>query len=165
MVRQHHTTAVVAITVALTAGLAPIAAADPAPLARAEATVAANQSQARTAVRSNHDEQTTTRAATDPGPCSEVCSGRPDSYGLVSRPSSAPRSSIPALLDSRAHLTAGSPPTVVRVVTRDGGFDCGDAGIGAGAALILLAIGFAGTRAATNGRRRYHREERGMVTN
>jgi len=169
MVRQHHTTAAVAITVALTLGLAPIAAADPASLARAEAAIAANQSQASTAVRPNPDEQTTTGATTPLGPCSEVCSGGPASHGLVSEPSSAPRYSIPALLNSgpviRAYSTAGNPPRVVRVITHHGGFDWGDAAIGAGATLILLGIGFAGTRAATNGRRGQTREQRAIVTN
>ena len=45
MVRQHRTTAAVAITLALTASLAPTASADPAPLARAEAAIAATQQQ------------------------------------------------------------------------------------------------------------------------
>ncbi|HKR99682.1 MAG TPA: hypothetical protein VJU79_09220 [Candidatus Dormibacteraeota bacterium] len=168
MVRQHHTTAAIAITVALTLGLAPVAAADPAPLAQAEATIAANQSQGRTAVRSNPDEQTATTAATDRGPCSEVCSDGRASYGLVSQSSSAPRYSIPALLNSapgiRADSTAGRPPSVVRVVTHDGGFDWGDAGIGAGATVILLGIGFAGASAATSHRRRHLGEQRAVVT-
>lgn len=169
MVRQHHTTAAIAITVALTVGVAPIAAADPAPLARAEATIAANQTQARTAIRPNPDDQTMTTVITNPGPCSEVCSAGPASRGLVSQPSQPPRYSSRALLDSgpavRAGSTAGSSPSVVRVVTHNGGFDWGDAGIGAGATLILLGIGFACARAATHGRRRHLRQQRAAAIN
>ena len=66
---------------------------------------------------------------------------------------------------SGAHTTANVAPPVVRVVTSHGGFDWGDAGIGAGAALVLLAIGLTGTRAATNSRKRHTREQRAIVTN
>ena len=73
MVRQHRTTAAVAITLALTASLAPTASADPAPLARAEAAITATHGSAP--VRPNPDQQTATPPITHPGPCSEVCSG------------------------------------------------------------------------------------------
>jgi len=46
-----------------------------------------------------------------------------------------------------------SSPVVIRVVHHRG-FDWGDAGIGAGGALVLLSLGFAGT---TLGSRRRHR--------
>ena len=54
---------------------------------------------------------------------------------------------------------------VVRVVTPDGGFDWADAAIGGCAALVLVGLGLAATRAATSGRRRYAREQRAIVTN
>jgi hypothetical protein len=89
MVRQHHVTAAVAITLALTASLAPSASADPAPLAGAEAAIAATQYRASSTVRPNPDEQTVTSQAvaaltSSPAPCGDVCSG--DGYGLVSTP-------------------------------------------------------------------------------
>jgi hypothetical protein len=133
MVRRHHTTAAVAIMLALTAGLAPIALADPAPLAPAEAAIAASHSSAP--VRPNPDQQTVTRAST--APCSEVCSG--GGYG-------------------------GAPATVVRVVAPDGSFNWGDAGIGAGASLMLLGIGLASMRAVTKSRERHTREQRAIAT-
>jgi hypothetical protein len=166
MFRQHHATAVVAISIALTASLAPIAAADPPPLAHAEAAIATAHSNAP--VRPDPDEQTVTAATVGTGPCSEVCSGGAASYGPVSQPSSAPRYSVPALpysgLGTTAQDTAGSPPTVVRVVAPNGGFDWGDAAIGGGAMFVLLGIGFVGTRAATNGRRHHPREQRAAAS-
>jgi hypothetical protein len=77
----------------------------------------------------------------DPGLCSEVCSG--GGYGFVSRPSGTPGD------------TASIPPTAVRAVTYSGGFDWGDAGIGAGGMLALTVIGLGG--ALTLARRRNHR--------
>ena len=136
MVRHHHITAAVAITLALTAGLASIASADPAPLAQAEAAIAASHSGAL--VRPNPDEQTVTDASASTAPCSEVCSG--GGYGSV-------------------------PATIVHVVAPDGSFNWGDAGIGAGASLVLLGIGLAGTRAVTNSRKRHTREQRAIATN
>ena len=134
MIRQHHTTAAVAMTLALSACLAPIASADPAPLARAEAAVAASHSGAP--VQPNPDEQTVRRASADTGPCSEVCAG--GGSGSV-------------------------PATTVRVVTRDGSFDWADAGIGAGASLVLFGVGLAGVRAATNSRDRHTRQKRAIA--
>jgi hypothetical protein len=159
MVRQHRTTAAVAITLALTASLAPTASADPAPLARAEAAIAATHGSA--IVRSNPDQQTATAATTYPGPCSEICSGGAGSYGSMSQLVRMPDTSRATL----PHGTASPAPTVVRVVTHSGGFDWGDAGIGAGTALVLLGIGLIGTRAATNSRRRHTPEQRAIVTN
>jgi D-alanyl-D-alanine carboxypeptidase len=71
MVRQHRTTAAVAITLALTASLASTASADPAPLARAEAAIAATQGSAL--VRPNADQQTAPASITYPRPCTEIC--------------------------------------------------------------------------------------------
>ena len=159
MVRQHRTTAAVAITLALTASLAPIASADPAPLARAEAAIAATHGSAP--VRPNPDQQTATPAITHRGPCSEVCSAGAGSYGSTSQPATTPNKSGATLPQG----TASPAPTVVRVVTHSGGFDWGDAGIGAAAALVLLGVGLTAARAATNSRRRHTREQRAIVTN
>ncbi|MGZ6565399.1 MAG: hypothetical protein ACXVHB_29110 [Solirubrobacteraceae bacterium] len=159
MVRQHRTAAAVAITLALTAGLAPTASADPAPLTRAEAAIAATHGSAL--VRPNADQQTATAATTYPGPCSEICSGGAGSYGSTSQLARTPDKSGATL----PHGNVNPAPTVVRVVTHPGGFDWGDAGIGAAAALVLIGIGLTATRAATNTRRRHTREQRAIVTN
>ena len=172
MVRQHRTTAAVVITLALTSSLAPTASADPAPLARAEAAITANHGSAL--IRPNPDEQTATAAITHSGPCSEICSGGAGSYGSRSQPAWTPDESgavLPhnpnpaSLVLSGAHTTANIAPPVVRVVASHGGFDWGDAGIGSGAALVLLGVGLTGTRATTNSRRRHTREQRAIVTN
>ena len=104
MVRQHRTTAAVAITLALTASLAPIASADPAPLARAEAAITATHGSAL--VRPNPDEQTATAATTYPGPCSEVCSGGAGSYGSTSQLATTPDKSGATL--SKRHRQPGA---------------------------------------------------------
>jgi len=164
MIRQRHLiTGTIALAAALTAILAPAAWADPAPLARAEATIAAN-SQSNTAVRPNPDEQTVTGATANPGPCSEVCSGGAGSYGSASQSSSTPDESGATLPhDSRPRAvaapslynTASTPPTVVRVVTHNGDFHWGDAGIGAGGMLAVTLIGLGGAITLTH-RRRIH---------
>ncbi len=174
MIRQHHLIrGTVALAAALTASLGPTASArphqppaawaDPAPLAKAEATIAAN-SQSSTAVRPNPDEQTMTGATANPGPCSEVCSGGAGSYGSASQRSWTPARSGAALPhDSRPrwaavpslYSTAITPPTVVPVVTHNSGFHWGDAGIGAGGMLALTLIGLGGAVTLTH-RRRIH---------
>jgi hypothetical protein len=164
MVRHRHVAAVVAIAAGLALSLAPIASADPAPLAQAEAEIAAGQD--NVPVRSNPDEQTGTLAAAQQGPCSEVCSGGPANRGAVTETSLSPQLSIPALLYSgagAASTSGGSPQAVVRAVASHGGFNWGDAGIGAGAVLILLGIGLAVTLVATNGHRSRTRKHRAVV--
>jgi hypothetical protein len=164
MIRQHHLiTGTIALAAVLTATLAPAAWADPAPLAKAEATIAAH-GRSNTAVRPNPDQQPATRAATNAGPCSEVCSGGAGSYGSASHRAWTPDESGATLPhDPRPrwvaapslYSNAGTPPTVVRIVTHHGGFDWGDAGIGAGGMLALTLIGFGGALVATH--RRNHR--------
>jgi hypothetical protein len=66
--------------------------------------------------------------------CGDVCSGH--GYGPVS-----------------------APATVVRVVAPDGGFDWGDAGIGAGSMLALTLSGLGGVLAATNRRSRQKQDQ------
>jgi hypothetical protein len=80
-----------------------------------------------------------------PGPCSEVCSG--GGYGSASPPSRTPG-------DSSAHDTARIPPAG-GPVTASAGFHWGDAGIGAGAMLAVIALGLGGALTLT--RRRHHR--------
>jgi hypothetical protein len=144
MFRQHQIAAIVAITVALTATLAATASADPAPLARAEAAIAAANNRASTTVRPNPDQQTVTgdtavpAPASSPASCGDVCSGH--GYGFVS-----------------------TQPASVQV-TSGGGFNWGDAGIGAGACAVLLGIGVAGTRTVTNRRKRHHAGQRTIAT-
>ena len=164
MIRQRHLIrGTIALAAALTASLAPAAWADPAPLAKAEATIAAN-SQSNTAVRPNPDEQTVTGATANPGPCSEVCSGGAGSYGSASQRSRTPDESGATLPhDSRPrrlaapslYSTASTPPAVVPVVTHNGGFHWGDAGIGAGGMLAVTLIGLGGAVTLTR-RRRIH---------
>ena len=75
----------------------------------------------------------TTSAPAGSGLCGDVCSGH--GYGSVGATTSA--------LSVRPHSTASG-----------GGFDWGDAGIGAGGAFALTIIGLGGVFAATNHRRR-----------
>ena len=80
------------------------------------------------------------------GPCSEVCSGG----GYASRVSLAgptPTSTGPGsdVSSTNGYDSARVPPTVVRMVSGESGFDWGDAGIGAGAALGLALAGIGGT--------------------
>ena len=137
MVPQHRTTTAVVITLALTGSLASTASADPAPLARAEAAIAAAQSSAPV-VRPNPDEQAAIAAAHSGAPVGP----NPDQQAAGSQ--------------SR---------TTMNVTASNGGFDWGDAGIGAGATVLLLGVGFAGTRVATSTRKRRTRQESTMVAN
>ena len=80
------------------------------------------------------------------GPCSEVCSG--GGYGpRVSRPAATPTSTRPGsdVSSTNGYDFARVPPSVVRIISRDSGFDWGDAGIGAGAALGLMLAATGGT--------------------
>jgi hypothetical protein len=174
MVRHRHIATVVAIVVGLTPSLAPIASADPAPLAQAEATIPTTQN--------NMPARPTSLVPGDSpsaigysGPVSQPSSPPGDSptalgySGPVSQPSPAPQLSTSALLSSGASptapTTAAAPQTAVRVVGSQPGFDWGDAGIGAGAMLVLLGIALAGTLVATTARRRHTREQRAVATN
>jgi hypothetical protein len=80
------------------------------------------------------------------GPCSEVCSG--NGYGSrVSRPAVTPTTTRPGsdVSSTNGYDFARVPPTVVRIISGDSGFDWGDAGIGAGAALALMLAATGGT--------------------
>lgn len=156
MVRQHRTTAAVVITLALAASFVPTAAADPPPLNRAEAAIAAAHS--GIPARPNPDEQT---------------------VRSLSRSPRLTKKQVVAIADlQRAAVQAGlhpgvfgtnSPPVsdggtgAAHTTASNRGFDWGDAGIGAGAALALLGFGLAGLRAATTSRARRTREKRAMA--
>ena len=141
MIRRHHRiTRATALTLALAATAAPCALADPAPLAKAEAAIAARQTPASPVVRPNADQQPTASPSAGTGPAAGV---------VVSDGGSA----------------SGTLATrVVRVVAPADGFDWRDAAIGAGASLLLVGIGLAGTRAATSSRKRDLREQQATAT-
>ena len=158
MVRQHRTTAAVVITLALTASLASTASADPAPLARAEAAIAAAHNSAPV-VRPNPDEQAAIAAAHNSPP---VVRPNPDEQAAIA----AAHNSPPVVRPNPDQQTAGSPSqTTVHVTASNRGFDWGDAGIGAGTTVLLLGVGLAGTRVATSTRKRRTRQERTIVAN
>jgi hypothetical protein len=161
MIHQHHRIAsAVALAFALAASIAPAASADPQPLARAEATIAAG-GQAPTAARPNPDEQTLTQATANSGPCSEACSGSGyDLAGTSSVESGArlphnPLAGTGLLSQQPSRLVAATrTPAVVHVTAPSGGFDWGDAGVGAGGMLALILIAAGGV--LTMARRRTH---------
>lgn len=144
MVRQHQVAAALAITLALAASLASTASADPAPLAKAEAAIAAAQNRASSTVQPNPDQQTVkgpaaaSALASSPASCGDVCSG--GGYGFVSP----------------------QPPSVG--VVSGGGFNWGDAGIGAGVCAVLFGVGLVATRTVTKGRKRRPAERRSIAT-
>ena len=106
---------------------------------------AGNAAATRPAVRSNPDQQPRTaqqrpvqalRASriASTVPRAETCSRAPP----PSTTSTGPR---PKAIDNDDYGTPNTPPTIIRVTAR-GGFDRGDAGIGAsGAILSMLALG------------------------
>lgn len=162
MIRQHHLIrGTIALAAALTASLAPAAWADPAPLAKTEARIAAN-SQSSTAVQPNPDEQTASNAPAVTGAsCGDICSGH--GYGPVSVATRAPATTAPC-----GDVCSGHGYGPVNVSTRaipsvrppsaaapSSGFDWGDAGIGAGSMLALTLIGVGGVLAASNRRGRH----------
>ena len=96
----------------------------------------------------------TTSTPADTSLCSEVCSASgyvSTSPTLTTTANSGPRSEV---VSGNGYGSTTAPPTVVRVVAPGSGFDWGDAGIGAAAALVLTVLLFGGGIAATNSRRR-----------
>jgi hypothetical protein len=158
--RDHRIAIAVVLALAIAATIAPAASADPQPLASAEAAIAAN-AHVPTAVRPNPDEQTPTRATVDSGPCSEVCSGA--GYGFAGTSLAESGARLPhnplagtGLLSQQpsASFAATHTPAVVHVTAPSGGFDWGDAGVGAGGMLALILIAAGGV--LTVARRRSH---------
>ena len=156
MVRQPRATVAVVITLALAASLAPTAAAYPPPPNQAEAATATAQN--GIPARPNPDNQP---------------------RGSLSQAPQLTEKQVTAIADlQRAAAQTGlhpgvfgpNPPRVSSVGTgaahstsSNRGFDWGDAGIGAGASLVLLGIGLGAVRAATTSRTRRTREKRAMA--
>jgi hypothetical protein len=142
---HHRFTTTIALTLALAATVAtaaPVASADPPPLTQTEAAIA------------NH------ATPGSPATCGDVCSGH--GYGSTTM---ATRSRATAALcgdvcSGHGYGSISAPATVVRVVAPGGGFDWGDAGIGAAAAIVLMLAGIRGVLAATGrrGRRAHPRQ-------
>jgi hypothetical protein len=59
-----------------------------------------------------------------------------------------------ASMQAAAQVANPSPPTIVRVTARNGGFDWGDAGIGAAGGLALSMVGLGGGLAVSQRRTR-----------
>ena len=110
MVRQHRTTAAVVITLALTASLASTASADPAPLARAEAAIAAAHS-SPPVVGPNPDEQAAIAAAHSSPP---VVRPNPDEQAAIAAAHSSAPVGRPNPDEQAAIAAAHSSAPVVR---------------------------------------------------
>lgn len=167
MSHHHRIAQTVALTLALAAATAPAASAYLEPPAPANSAI----------------ENASTPAAGG-GPCSEVCSGGAASYGSLSGaanewPDTAPlpqpraailvsghNRSMNATVQTLASPMAcgdvcspgypggATPATVLRVAAPSDRFDWADAGIGAGAAVVLILIGTGGLLTTTNRRAR-----------
>jgi hypothetical protein len=145
MIRHHHRiTTAIALTLALAASAAPVALGDPQPLAQAESAIASH-------------------TPASPVSCGDVCSGHGYGFVGVTRTTASPVS-CGDVCSGHGYGPVNTPATIVRVVAPGGGFDWGDAAIGAGAALVLVGIGLAGTRAAPNSRRRHVRQQRATAS-
>jgi hypothetical protein len=167
MTRHHHRiTPTIALTLALAAATAPTAWADPQPLARAEAAIANHATPASTGPCSEvcsggagsygpvsqppwTNQDAGARLPHDPRPRSAALATSSDRSLNVATRTLATPVSCGDVCSGHGYGPVDTPATIVRVVAPQGGFDWGDAGIGAGSTLILIAIGVAGTRAAT----------------
>ena len=143
MSRHHHRiTHAAVLTLALTALVAPPAFALPAPASPGPCSEVCSDG----GYGPGPSPPVATPTSTHPrpqinstGPCSEVCSG--SGYNSRARrpvataTSTGPGSDISTIDGAQA---APVPATVVRISSGDSGFDWGDAGIGAGAALGLM---------------------------
>jgi hypothetical protein len=108
-------------------------------------------------------------SARSPIPCGDACSGggyrtaTPRVSVTNESGATLPHDARPRpLVLSSASNTAGAPRAVVRVVTHDGGFHWGDAGIGAGGVLALSILGIGGMMAFSH--RRVRRGEAALTT-
>jgi hypothetical protein len=147
---RHHNRLVraAALTLALTAVAAAPALASPAHASPGPCSEACSGGGYGTGLSRPAATPTSTqpRQIASTGPCSEVCSGR--GYGSrVTRPAATPTSSGPGseVSSTNGYDFARVPATVVRTSSGDSGFDWGDAGIGAGAALGLMLAATGGT--------------------
>lgn len=107
-------------------------------------------------VRPNPDEQTTATRAANSSP---VLRPNPDQENAVNTgASSGPGSEVS---DNGGYGFANVPPTIVRVSAPSGGFDWGDAGIGAAGGFALSMLGLGGALAVSQ--RRRERQVRGSA--
>ena len=93
--------------------------------------------------------------------CSEVCGASGYTAATQLAVASAERGASSGSNGPRSEVVSGGGysnpsgfPTVVRVVAPTGGFDWGDAGIGAGGAFAMMMLLIGGVLGATNVRRR-----------
>jgi hypothetical protein len=91
-------------------------------------------------------------ASASPVGANHPTSEQPASAGVYSRPD---KSVIPS---GGNVATAATPPPVIRIQVAKGGFDWGDAGIGAAGGLALSMIGLGGVLGAAQYRGRRSRE-------
>ena len=145
---HHRITLTIGLALALAAAIAPVASADPPPLAQAAAAIA------------NHS----THIPAGSTLCSEVCSG--GAYNTVKASAATPVSTglRSEVVSGGGYGPVSTPATIVRVVAPSGGFDWGDAGIGAGGAIALTMIGLGGVIAATNRRGRGTRHQQARAS-
>lgn len=144
---HHPITRTIALTLALAAAAAPAAWADPQPLANIPA-----HSRASAPVVPNPDEQTAIVAPTTSAPrgTAPVVRANPDQQA-------------PAVATHRVgHSSPSTPATMVRALAPNGGFEWGDAGIGAAAGLVLSMLAIGSARMIS--RRRTRRSESALAS-
>jgi hypothetical protein len=146
MTTTHHISTGVVLALALAAAGAPAASARP---VGPDAATAAN-GQSSTAVRPNPDQQTATGATAN----------RTSAGGYSRQDKSIMASASPST--SARIAQASAPPPVVRLHAPAGGFDWGDAGIGAAGGLALSMIGVGGALAISQNRARRTRGTTGL---
>lgn len=168
---HHRVTNTIGLTLALAATAAPVAFADPQPLTRAEAAIANHHGGALTKVGvcsevcsaggyGSVDQPAVSRTRSgaalphDPRRRSVALGGA--DYGSMNVMSRSPgtTASCGDACSGGGYGQVTAPASVVRLIAPRGGFDWGDAGIGAGSALALTMIGVGGVLAATKRRGR-----------
>jgi hypothetical protein len=178
MTRHHHRiTPTIALTLALAAATAPTAWADPQPLARAEAAIANHATPASTGPCSEvcsggagsygpvsqpawTNQDAGARLPHDPRPRSAALATSSDRSLNVATRTLATPVSCGDVCSGHGYGPVTAPATVIRVAAPGGGFDWGDAGIGAAGAIVLMLIGTGRVLATTNRRgRRAHQEQ------
>ncbi len=121
------------------------------------AIAAGNSSGTSPAVRPNPDEQvlTANAAAAHSGQtASPAVQPNPDQQTAPATPSAGPRSEV---VSGGGYGSVSVPPVVVRVTAPNGGFDWGDAGIGAAGAVGLLLVALGGALTVSRHRERQAR--------
>jgi len=141
---NHRITITTSLALALAALVAPAAVAS---------------STASPVVRPNPDEQTAYVAPAITGAsCGDVCSGHGYGPVNVTAPTPATPVSCGDVCSGHGYGSATVPASIVRVVA-PGGFDWGDAGIGASSMLALTGIGLGGVLATNRRGRRTHQRQ------